>query len=390
MPKKIFARPWKWALWFGMSAVVVRAGAAFFAQRERQKPTQMIDWQMAHRTAQQLLPAQAPFATDTYQTMVDAVAPHVATLTQLQVPAGVLRVRVVDQQAWVHANITAFARMLQPLEAVYHDLVRHDTSDWGLSARYINGKVSGVQSGALLSWMAGRVLGQYDVAFMHDDNPGELLLVEPNIARIAAEQQVDVAALREWIVIHEVSHVFQFEGIPWLRPYLRTLLDRLMHTMAAQLRQPAGGVIQVLERMATRGMKGHWLEWMLTDTQRQVFDDMQAVMSLIEGHSNYVMNRLGAQRIHEFAHLHMRMTQRQAQRPALDQLVLQLTGMHIKMAQYQQGEAFIEALVAHGGDALVQRLWQSATHIPTRYELAHPQAWITRMHSAVDTAGLGK
>ena len=58
--------------------------------------------------------------------------------------------------------------------------------------------------------------------------------------------------------------------------------------------------------------------------------------------------------------------------------------LHIKMAQYQQGEAFIDALVAHGGDALVRQLWQSPTNIPTRHELVHPQVWIDRIMGPVD------
>lgn len=383
MPKQL-PRLWKWALWLGMGAVVVRAGAAFFATRERQTPTQMIDWQMARRTARRLLPPHTVRTTADYQTMVDDVAPAIAELTQLQVPPGALRVRAIDQQAWVHANINAFARMLQPLEPVYHELMHRDTSDWGLSARHINGKVTGMQSGALLSWMAGRVLGQYDVAFMHDDGPGELLIVAPNIARIADEQRIDEVALREWIVIHEVSHVFQFEGVPWLRAYMRMLLDRVMHTMAAHMRQPGNGMLQMIERIVTQQGSGHWLEWVLTDTQRRVFDDMQAVMSLIEGHSNYVMNRLGAARIPDFARLHAQMTQRQQSRPALDHVVLELSGMNVKMAQYQQGEAFIDAIVTHGGDALVRRLWQSAAHIPTREELVHPHLWIARITDQPD------
>lgn len=384
MPKKL-TKPWMWAVWLGIGAVVVRAGAAFFAQRERQTPTQMIDWHMAQRTTRRLLPPMPNTAGASYQALVDDVAPAVAALTQLAVPADALHVRVVDQHAWAEANIRAFARMLQPLEPTYAQLMQHDTSDWGLSARHLNGKVAGIQSGALLSWMAGRVLGQYDVAFMHDDDaPGELLLVEPNILRVATEQQVDVAALREWIVIHEVSHVFQFEGVPWLRPYMRTLLDRMLATMIDHLRQPADGLQGVALRLLQHQGRGNWIELLLNESQRAVFDDLQAVMSLIEGHSNYVMNRLGAQRIPDFATLHDRISQRQQQRPALDQLVLQMTGMHVKMAQYQQGEAFIQALVAHGGDALVHTLWQSAAHIPTRDELGQPHRWIARVMAQVD------
>jgi elongation factor P len=61
-------------------------------------------------------------------------------------------------------------------------------------------------------------------------------------------------------------------------------------------------------------------------------------MSLIEGHSNYVMNRIGAQQIPQFAQLQRRMEARQQQRPTLDNLIMHATGMHVKMAQYSTGD----------------------------------------------------
>jgi coenzyme F420 biosynthesis associated uncharacterized protein len=235
--------------------------------------------------------------------------------------------------------------------------------------------------------MATRVLGQYDVAFLQDNQtPGELLLVEPNIARIAREQAVDVAALREWIVIHEVSHVFQFEGVVWLRPYMHDLMTRFIATMADQMTQPASGVAAVMQRAVQRGGQGNWIEWVLSDAQRQIFDEMQAVMSLIEGHSNYVMNRIGAQQIPQFAQLQRRMEARQQQRPTLDNLIMHATGMHVKMAQYSTGEAFVNAIAAQGGDALVAQLWQSVAHIPTAAELVHPDQWLRRMDVVVTDA----
>jgi coenzyme F420 biosynthesis associated uncharacterized protein len=375
-----WSRSWNLALWLGLTALVARAGAKMLATRERQAPTAMVDWQMALRTAQQLLPVGFQPPEYNYQTLVDDAAPHVAQLTGLQVPAGALNVRVVDQQAWVAANVRTFAQLMQPLEPVYFAQLHDDTSDWGLTARHLNGRVAGVQSGALLSWMAARVLGQYDVAFLQDSQtPGKLLLVEPNIARIAREQQVDVGALRQWIVIHEVSHVFQFEGVAWLRPYLRDLMTRFMQTMAEQMRHPSGGVAAVMQRAVQRGGQGNWIEWVLSPAQRQIFDEMQAVMSLIEGHSNYVMNRIGAQQIPQFGELQRRIEARQQQRPTLDNLIMHATGMHIKMAQYSTGEAFVNAIAAHGGDDLVAQLWQSAAQIPTATELVHPDQWVRRV-----------
>lgn len=371
---------WNLALWLGLTALLARAGAKIVATRERQAPTAMVDWQMALRTAQQLLPVAFQPPRYNYQALADAAAPHVAQLTGLALPLDALTVRVVDQQAWVAANVRTFAQLMQPLESVYLAQIYNDDSDWGLTARHLNGRVAGVQSGALLSWMAARVLGQYDVAFLQDSQtPGELLLVEPNIARIAREQQVDVTALRQWIVIHEVSHVFQFEGVPWLRPYMRDLMMRFIRTMADQIRHPAGGVAAVMQRAAQQGGQGNWIEWALTAEQRQIFAEMQAVMSLIEGHSNYVMNRIGAQQIPDFALLQRRMEARQQHRPTLDKLIMHATGMHIKMAQYSTGEAFVNAIAAQGGDALVAQLWQSVHHIPTADELVQPQQWVRRL-----------
>ncbi|NBU63290.1 MAG: hypothetical protein EBS29_02105, partial [Chloroflexia bacterium] len=375
-----WSRSWNIAVWLGMTALLARVGANIMATRERQAPTAMVDWQTALRTAQQLLPVAFQPAEYNYQTLVAKVAPHVAQLTGLQLPAGALTVRVVDQQAWVRANVRTFAQLMQPLESIYVAQLQADDSDWGLAARHLNGRVAGVQSGALLSWMATRVLGQYDVAFLQDNQAaGELLLVEPNIARIARQQQVDVTALREWIVIHEVSHVFQFEGVAWLRPYMHDLMTRFIATMANQIRQPASGVAAVVQRATQRGGQGHWLDWVLSDEQRLIFDEIQRVMSLIEGHSNFVMNRIGAQQIPQFAQLQQRMESRQQQRPTLDNLIMHVTGMSIKMAQYSTGEAFVDAIAAEGGNAAVAQLWQSVDCIPTADELVHPQRWMRRV-----------
>lgn len=369
--------PWHVVLGVIATAAVMRIGIKVAADRERDHPTAMVDWPAAMQLAQRMLPAAHQPHPYNYQALADVAGEDVARLTALTVPAGALRVRVVDQQSWLNANIRSFARLMAPLEPMW--LAQHDQSDWGLASRRMNGRMAGIQSGAMLSWMATRVLGQYDTALLHDDDaPNELLLVEPNIARIANEQGVNVADLRQWIVIHEVSHVFQFEGIHWLRPQLRVLMDRFMQTLAAQLEAPHDGVLSMVRRVASQPAAQSWVEWALDDQQRAIFYEMQVLMSLIEGHSNYVMNRIGAQKIGTFGQLHQRMESRQHERPTLDTLIMRVTGMQMKMAQYRDGEAFVTALANHGGDALVQHLWTTPAHIPTAHELAHPDTWIRR------------
>jgi coenzyme F420 biosynthesis associated uncharacterized protein len=369
--------PWQIVLGVVATAAVMRLGIKVAADRERQQPTAMVDWPAALQLAQRMLPEAHQPALHNYQALADAASIDVARLTGLVVPVDALRVRVVDQQSWLKANVRAFARLMAPLEPLW--FAQHYQSDLGLASRSMNGRVGGIQSGAMLSWMATRVLGQYDTALLHDDDASnELLLVDPNIVRIANEQRVSVADLRQWIVIHEVSHVFQFEGISWLRPHLRVLMDRFMQTLAAQLDAPHDGVMAMVRRVTAQPSAQSWVEWALDDQQRAIFYEMQVLMSLIEGHSNYVMNRIGAQTIGTFVQLHQRMEARQHERPTLDSLIMRVTGMHMKMAQYRDGEAFVTALATHGGDELVRQLWATSAHIPTAAELANPEAWIRR------------
>lgn len=369
--------PWQILLGVVATAAVMRIGIKVAADRERHRPTAMVDWPAAVQLAQRMLPAAYTPPAYNYQALADDAGVAVAQLTGLTVPVDALRVRVVDQQTWLTANVRSFAHLMAPLEPLW--LAQHDQSDWGLASRRVNGRMAGLQSGAMLSWMATRVLGQYDTALLHDDGaPNELLLVEPNIARIAREQGLKVADLRQWIVIHEVSHVFQFEGIEWLRPHLRVLLERFMQTLATQLETPNDGVWSIMRRVASQPSAQSWVDWALDDAQRAIFYEMQVLMSLIEGHSNYVMNTIGARHIDSFGQLHQRMEARQHERPTLDGLIMRVTGMQMKMAQYRDGEAFVTALAAQGGNDLVRRLWETPAHIPTATELAHPDAWIRR------------
>lgn len=369
----------RWHILLGVvaTAALMRIGIKVAADRERMRPTAMVDWDAAVQFAERMLPATPHLQPYNYQALADGAGEHVARLTGLSVPTDALRVRVVDQQLWLKANIRSFARLMAPLEPMW--LAQHDQSDWGLASRRMNGRVAGLQSGAMLSWMATRVLGQYDTALLHDDDASnELLLVEPNIARIADEQGVHIADLRQWIVIHEVSHVFQFEGIAWLRPHMRMLLDRFMQTLAQQLETPQDGVMAMVRRVIQQPRAQSWVTWALNDQQQLIFNEMQVLMSLIEGHSNYVMNRIGAEQIHRFGQLQQRMEARQHDRPTLDAIIMRVTGMQMKMAQYRDGEAFVNALAAHGGDDLVRRLWHTPATIPTAAELAQPALWIRR------------
>lgn len=122
---------------------------------------------------------------------------------------------------------------------------------------------------------------------------------------------------------------------------------------------------------------------MLTPQQRAIFDQLQALMSLVEGYSNHIMNAIGRQLLPSFEQIEQRVAQRQKTRTLLEQVFNRVTGMDLKLAQYQQGEAFVNAIVSARGIEFAGRVWERAENLPTLEEIRNPQRWLARMDTTV-------
>jgi putative hydrolase len=101
-------------------------------------------------------------------------------------------------------------------------------------------------------------------------------------------------------------------------------------------------------------------------------------MSLLEGASNHVMHAVGSRILPDFDELHERFEGRHRRRGPLEQVVLRLTGLDLKLNQYAEGERFVGAVVAKTGQAGLARVWRGPDWLPTLAEIRDPDAWITR------------
>jgi uncharacterized protein (DUF2342 family) len=61
-------------------------------------------------------------------------------------------------------------------------------------------------------------------------------------------------------------------------------------------------------------------------------------------------------------------------------------GFDAKLKQYEQGERFIHAVEAAGGQELFHCIWQSPEWLPTLAEIRRPAAWISRAEGLGRTA----
>jgi coenzyme F420 biosynthesis associated uncharacterized protein len=382
------------------AAVGVWAGRRAQTLADRPVRPQLIDWDRAREIAVNMNHEAALSATDRrrldeeYGRLVDQTIPVVSAFTGLTLPSDRSSVFAFDRVDWINSNIESFKVMFQPIE-------RLRLVDLGNSPRVINVLWSGLNQavisaelGILLGYLARRVLGQYDLSLLGREpmeSTGKLYFVQPNIANMERTLGVPSQQFRLWLALHETTHAFEFEAVPWLRGHMNGMLEEYFGFITQDidyLKRGLDGLKVFVERARERGSEQtSWIELVMTPEQRRLFARMQATMSIVEGYSNYVMNGVGRDLLPSYEMIHTRFERRQRDRTPAEKLFIRLTGLDLKMEQYRLGEAFINRVVESRGHAFAQRVWSSADALPTMAELRQPELWIERMTTGAMATG---
>lgn len=365
----------------------IEARARATAQRQTNR---LIDWEQARRVALRVSQwEQAPIndravRQEQYARLVRRSEPLIAEYLRVQLPQPINHVFVFDRREWLEANFTSFEHLFEPIEEIY---TRNAERRGALGAVVgeFNGWMIGGQIGVLLGFLGRRVLGQYDLSLLSPDPAarGSLYFVEPNIGNVQRQLGLNDEDFRLWIALHETTHVFEFEAYPWVRAHFNQLLQRYFDQLNDQLQSLGSGMGDILNRfLQNMGSGQHWIELMLTPEQRRLFDEIQALMSLVEGFSNHIMNAIGRQLLPSFDQIEQRVAQRQKSKTLPEQLFNRITGMDLKLIQYQQGEAFVNTVVRERGIDFAKRVWDRAENLPTLEEIRNPTRWIMRIDAS--------
>lgn len=372
------------------------AGARYLANKNRQQgqkiydyttPQKLIDWSVARMIALRVSQWQEHPVINRaerqaeYDQMVERSQPLIDDYLNVKLPETLSRVKVVDRKEWIDANLRSFERLFEPIEQLYRQAAQNAGRNPSVNA--INRAFVGAQVGAMVGVLARKVLGQYDLSLLSPQaEPGMLYFVEPNIARVQQGLGVDDHDFRLWITLHETTHAYEFEAYGWVRDHFSNLIQRYFNELGGQLDALRNGVGNFINRIFSNSKTpndGHWMEQLLTPTQRQVFSELQALMSLVEGYSNHIMNAVGREILPNFEQIEARMSDRKEKRSIFDELFNRITGMSLKMQQYEQGERFVNAIADHGGKELAARVWEGPAMLPTLEEIRNPQLWIDRV-----------
>ncbi|MCW2892129.1 MAG: hypothetical protein QOH87_4460 [Trebonia sp.] len=378
----------------------------------------MIDWDVAISTGVRFARqgpdvnlADARAVVAELRGLTAVVQQPVRELTGLTSQGAVGPVAVVDRPGWIRANVGGFRVVLEPLAEKLAERSSTVPAAGSVFAT-IGSRATGMQAGLILAYLSSRVLGQYELFLPPGEGGssangangngsansngaangssangtsagvGRLTLVAPNIVMVERELGVDPHDFRRWVCLHEETHRVQFTSVPWLRGYVQGMMTEFL--LASDLDASA-----ILDRMrsaatavagAVRGGETESLiEAMQTPAQRALLDKLTAVMTLVEGHGDYVMDAVGPRVVPSVENIREKFSQRRGSAGRLEQIFRRLLGIDLKMKQYEQGSRFVSTVVEEAGMTGFNKVWTSPETLPTRAELANPREWLERV-----------
>lgn len=348
----------------------------------------MVDWRLAVATARRIAgPGPRLSEQETAGTvadlrrLADRAQVYVADHTGLQAPPETAPVVVVDRAGWAQANADAFRVLLGPVM----DRLRSKRGARG-AFDIIGSRITGVELGLMLGFLASKVLGQYD-PFLRDADAveqGRLLLVAPNIVEVERHLGVVPEDFRLWVCLHEETHRVQFGAVPWMRDHMRSEIEQVIGSTPIELGDVLGRLVQVargaVDAARASDHAPSLLDIVSTPEQKAVVDRLAAVMSLLEGHADVVMDDVGPDVVPTVATIRTRFQQRRDSAIGLSRVLRRLLGLEAKMRQYREGAAFVRGVQNQVGMDGFNAVWTSAAMLPSPEEIADPGSWVARVH----------
>jgi len=405
-----------------------------------QAATSVVDWSAAKELAAKLIPAGPRLTRDEAVELVsglraaaDASVLPILETTRMAPAPGLPpdrfgQVLVVDRANWAASNIDMMARLSDPvLAAVSAKIPMNNTARLG----------AGAEVAAMMGILSPRVLGQFDpysamgkapsavgsvdpsrganettappipsveersISKPRDTdwphNPpvqqGQLMLIAPNVAQVERQLKVDPEDFRLWVCLHEQTHGLQFAAAPWLAPYMYGQISSLLDALTQRAVESAEAsfwqkfveslkVVRDLTRGLFRGTGPAPFELLLGAEQQEKLSTITAVMALLEGHADVMMDEVGPAVVPSVTEIREKFEARRdgEGQPRGDVALRKIMGMDAKLAQYRDGAKFVRGVEELVGRDGFNAVWASPETLPRAGEIEEPKKWVKRIH----------
>ena len=338
----------------------------------------VIDWSLATQVARgvsRLQPAGDPAPFEALGGPAEESERLVGAYTGLVPSAPLPAAEAIGRDEWTDANLASMRGVLDPVA----DRLGDGLGPLGGIVGTAASALLAAEAGAISGFLAGRVLGQYEFPVLDPAAPARLLFVAPNLGHAAGTLDAESDQLLRWVALHETTHALQFGGVPWLREHLAASVRELLGSLSLQggslLRLPDASDLKTLLESAR---EGGLATLALGPERREQFDRLQALMAVLEGYAEHVMDAVGGDVLDDLDGMRGALDRRRRERSGFMRLFERLIGMDLKLRQYEQGKRFCDGVVARAGMAGLNRVWFAPEAMPTLAELDNPAGWLDR------------
>jgi coenzyme F420 biosynthesis associated uncharacterized protein len=199
------------------------------------------------------------------------------------------------------------------------------------------------------------------------------------VAEVEQRFRFPTRDFRMWLCLHEVAHRVQFGGVPWLRGFLTRQIDGYLSQIDLDPKRVFEALRRAVDEVRQHGARGvDLLPLLMTPEQREIFERMQGLMSLLEGHGNFVMEEVGRDHVRDADRMKLGLQQRRRS-SRVERSFQRLIGFDRKISQYDTGRRFIAHVVERAGMDGFNRVWEGEQNLPTLGEVQNPDAWLARV-----------
>jgi coenzyme F420 biosynthesis associated uncharacterized protein len=345
----------------------------------------MVDWSLARQVARLAARSgEQPGEDPDIAAVCAEMEQHVESYTRLRLATPVPGPELVSREEWAGVNLDTLAGLLDPVAERLEGRMEFAGPLAGVLKAGAAATLA-AEAGLVVGYVSQRVLGQYELSLLGGNAPPRLLFVAPNLRKAVRELRVEPAPFHRWICAHELTHVFQFQGVPWLREHMSGMVREYLSTVDVRIERGAAGGLPSLPnpaRLVEAFREGGLAALVQTREQRALMARVQAAMAVIEGYSEHVMDAIAREAIPGHEKLRSAMDARRRSRSAPERIVERLLGLDFKLRQYELGKRFCDAVAEAAGIDGLNRVWESPEALPTAGELEEPSAWLERVGPA--------
>ena len=347
----------------------------------------LVDWNLAERLALALAGSGSEWngSEEELRSESSRATQLVRRYTRLRPKGELPEAELVDRAEWARVSLDSFRLLSASVEEQLEQRMSGANGRASGIQRTIVRTATGAEVGLAVGYLSQRVIGQYDVALIGPARAPRLLYVGPNLSSARARLGVDRDLFLRWIALHETTHAVHFASVPWLRDHIGGIAQHLFEKAAVEVKptEILGKLARLNPRELLRSVKsGELATLLLPEDQRRLVDRLTAIMTLVEGYAEHVMDAVGDQLDPAYTDLRRALEQDRERRGLLDSIVSKILGLEMKLAQYRRGKAFADEVVRSHGIRTLNRAWTGEDALPTADELERPEQWVERVGAA--------